>query len=36
MNEEYIKSFHDAMMRDIEKENKKMDRRNRWRKRLKR
>ena len=35
MNEEYIKSFHDAMMRDIEEENKKMDRRNRWRKRLK-
>lgn len=35
MNEEDIKSCRDALMRAIEEENKKMDRRNRWRKRLK-
>lgn len=35
MNEEDIKSCHDALMRAIEEENKKMDRRNIWRKRLK-
>lgn len=35
MNEEDIKSCHDALMRAIEKENKKMDRRNRWRRRFK-
>lgn len=35
MNEEDIKSCHDALMRAIEEEKKKMDRRNIWRKRLK-
>ena len=35
MNEEDIKNCHDALMRAIEEENKKMDRRNRWCKRLK-
>ena len=35
MNEEDIKNCHDALMRAIEKENKKMDRRNRWRRRFK-
>ena len=35
MNEEDIKSCHDALMRAIEEENKERDKRNRWRKRLK-
>lgn len=35
MNEEDIKICRDALMRAIEEENKKMDRRNRWRKRQK-
>lgn len=35
MNEEDIKSCHDALVMAIEEEKKRMDRRNRWRKRLK-
>lgn len=35
MNEEDIKSCHDALMRAIEEEKKTMDRRSIWRKRLK-
>ena len=35
MNEEDIRNRHDALMRAIDEENKKMDRRNRWCKRLK-
>lgn len=35
MNEEDIKSCHDALMRAIEEEKKTMDRRNRWLRRFK-